>query len=99
MSSIFSRKKIKVHRKTINAFLIRLHTKNLIMLVGNNGYIMCGYLNLKVANKFRDVAVKVTGVSTINDVIKAKVHSCSNEAKRLGIKKGQSIKEVLRTVA
>ena len=78
---------------------MRLQDKNLILLRGSRGYVMCGYLNMKAAEKFKDVAVKVTGVSSIDDALAASAHSCSSSARKLGIYKGQPIKEVLRSIA
>ncbi len=92
-------KKIKVGKKNIEAFCIRLMDKNFILLRGNRGYVMCGYLNLRTAEKFRDVAVKIIGASTIEDALKAKVYSCSSAAKRLGIVKEQKVSKVLRIIA
>ncbi len=92
-------KKIRVGKKYIEAINVNLCSKNLILLKGSRGYIMCGYLNLKVAEKFKDVAAKITGVSTIQQALKAKVHSCTSEAKKLGISSGQPIKEVLKIIA
>ena len=90
---------IKVGKKNIETYLIKLSDKNLIILKGSQGYIMCGYLNLSVANKFREVAVKVTGVSSIEDILKTKVHSVSYEAKKLGLRKNQKIKDVIKIIA
>ncbi|MFA6282378.1 MAG: DUF1805 domain-containing protein [Candidatus Omnitrophota bacterium] len=92
-------KKIKVGEKYIEAIEMKLQTKNLILLRGDKGYIMCGYLNLEAAEKFNDVAVKITGVSTIDDALKTQVHSCTSAAKALGIKDGQPINEVLSIIA
>ncbi|MCK9613925.1 MAG: DUF1805 domain-containing protein [Candidatus Omnitrophica bacterium] len=92
-------KKIRVGKKYITALLMPLKTKNLIVLHGRRGYVMCGYLNLKVAEKFNDVAVKIVGVRTINDALCASVHSCTSAAARLGIKKGQPVKDVLGKIA
>jgi len=92
-------KKIKVGKSYIEALAVNLLTKNLILLRGRKGYIMCGYLNLKVAQKFNDVAVKVIGVSSIEEILKASVYSCTPAAKKTGISKGQSIKEVLKIIA
>jgi len=92
-------KKIFIGKRTLNAILIPLQAKNLIVLQGRKGYIMCGYLNLKVANTFRDVAIKIIGVATIREALKANVHSCTNSAKKMGIHKGQPIKDVLRIIA
>ena len=79
--------------------MINLQSKNFILLKGRNGYVMCGYLNLKTAEKFKDVAIKIVGVSTIEEALKAKVHSCTSQAKRLGISKGQPVKETLKIIA
>ena len=46
-------KKIKIGRKYIEAFLINLQSKNLILLRGSRGYVMCGYLNMKAAENLR----------------------------------------------
>jgi len=92
------RRKVKVGKKYIQAVLIKLIDKNLIILRGSKGYVMCGYLNLGAANKFREAAVKITGVSTIKEAITAKVHSATYAAKELGISKGQPIKDVLKII-
>ncbi|MCM8819186.1 MAG: DUF1805 domain-containing protein [Candidatus Omnitrophica bacterium] len=91
--------KLKVGKKFVKALIFPLQTKNLIIIRGSKGYIMCGYLNLAVADKFGDLAVKVVGVNTIEDVLKAKVFGLSKLAKKIGIFKGQPIKEVLKVIA
>jgi len=92
-------RKVKIGKNYILALELELLTKKLIVLRGRRGYIMCGYLNLRAAEKFRDCAVKITGVSTIGESLKAKVHSCTLPAKRLGIYKGQPVKDVLPMIA
>lgn len=92
-------KKIKLGKKYITAVIMPLQKKNLIIFRGKYGYVMCGYLNLKVAEKFDDVAVKIVGVATLNDALKASVHSCTSAAARLGIKKGQPVRDVLKILA
>jgi uncharacterized protein YunC (DUF1805 family) len=95
----FIYKKIKIGKKYIEVFLIKISTKNLIILKGSRGYVMCGYLNLKAAEKFKDVAIKITGTSTIEQALQTTVHSCTSSARRLGIYKGQPIKKVLRIIS
>ncbi len=96
---MFEIKEIKIEGKTIEVLATKLGAKNLVLLKGAKGYVMCGYLNLEVAEKFNDVAVKITGVSTIEEALKAQAHSCTSRAKTLGIKDGQPIKEVLAIIA
>jgi len=76
-----------------------LAAKRLIVLRGRRGYVMCGYLNLQAAQKLRDAAVKITGVSTIEEALEAKVLACTTCARRLGIYPGQPIKETLKLIA
>lgn len=91
-------KKVRVGKNYIEAFSIRLQSKTFILLKGRKGYVMCGYLNLVTARKFGDVAVKITGISTIEEALKAKVHSFSPAAKRLGIFRGQPVVETLKII-
>lgn len=90
---------IKVGKKKVEAYIFKLLKKNLIFLRGSKGYIMCGYLNLKTAEKLKDCAIKITGVTSISDALQTTVNSCTSEAKRLGIHKGQPIKDVLFIIA
>ncbi|MBN3041095.1 MAG: DUF1805 domain-containing protein [Candidatus Omnitrophica bacterium] len=90
---------IKVGKKSILCLSLKLNKKFLIVLRGDKGYVMCGYLSMKVANKFADSAVKVKGVSTIKDALDAKVYSLSQEAKKIGIKRNQRIKDVIKIIA
>lgn len=92
-------RKIKAGSKYLEALSIKLLKKSFVLIRGGKGYIMCGYLNMPVANKLNDVAVKVTGVSNIGQTLKSVVHSCSNPAKKLGIRKGQPIAWVLKVIA
>jgi len=92
-------RKIKVGGKYIQAYFLVLQDKSLIILKGKKGYVMCGYLNLSAANKFKDVAAKITGVSSIEEALRAKVCSVSAAAKRIGIFKGQPVREVLEIIS
>jgi len=92
-------KEIAVGKKTIICLSLNLLSKNLIVLRGSNGYVMCGYLDLTIAEKFQDAAVRVTGVSSIEEALEARVDSCTGLAEKLGIHKGQPIQEVLPLIA
>ncbi len=90
---------IRVGKKAVKAFATKLQSKSFVLIKGRNGYIMCGYINMDSAEKFGDVAVKVTGVSTIKDVLKSSVADSTTNAKKLGIIAGMPIKEVLKIIA
>jgi uncharacterized protein YunC (DUF1805 family) len=92
-------KKIKIGNRYVQGICLPLSKKNLIVLVGRHGYVMCGYLNLRAAQKFQDAAVKVVGVSNIAGALRAKVASCTTAAKKKGIYAGQPVRQVLKIIA
>lgn len=92
-------KRIRAGKATIEAVEMRLGARNLVVLRGSKGYVMCGYLNLDAAGKFNEAAIKITGVATIRQALRAKVSSCTPAAKRLGVYKGQAVKDALKIVA
>ena len=67
----------------------------MIVIKGETGYVMCGYLNIDAANSLGDVAVRVTGVNDINDVLNSQVNSCTDNAAKLGIKQGDKIMDII----
>jgi uncharacterized protein YunC (DUF1805 family) len=62
----------------------------LLLIKAPKGFVMCGYLNMDTANKLNDVAVKVTGVKTFDDVLNSKVVELSSKAEELGIQLGMT---------
>jgi uncharacterized protein YunC (DUF1805 family) len=91
-------RKIKVGKRHVEAIRFPLGTKTLIAIRGRRGYVMCGYLNMKVARDFGEAAVKISGVATISDALRTKVVSVTPQAKKLGIYKNQLIKDVLKII-
>ena len=67
----------------------------LLVIRARKGFVMCGYLNMDVANKLGDVAVRVTGVKSFEDVLNAKAVDVSEAAKKLGIITGMPAREAL----
>jgi uncharacterized protein YunC (DUF1805 family) len=74
---------------------VRLPHANMLLILGEKGYLMCGYLNLEAAEKMGDAAAVVTGVSTFSDVLKAEVSSYTKKAAELGINKGMTGEQAL----
>ena len=67
----------------------------LLVIRAAKGFVMCGYLNIDVANKLGDVAVRVSGVKSFEDVLNAKAVDVSEAAKKLGITIGMPAREAL----
>jgi len=67
----------------------------LLVIRARKGFVMCGYLNMDVANKLGDAAVRVTGVKSFEDVLNSKAVDVSEAAKKLGITVGMPAREAL----
>ncbi|MDW7727236.1 MAG: DUF1805 domain-containing protein [Candidatus Methanoperedens sp.] len=68
----------------------------LVVIKARKGFVMCGYLDVNIANKLGDVAVRVTGVNSFEDVLDAKAVDVSEAAKNIGITIGMQAKEALK---
>jgi uncharacterized protein YunC (DUF1805 family) len=89
---------IRLRKGIVTGIMIKLKNSNLIIINSLNGYLMCGYLNMEVANKFGDIAGKVNGVDNIDDALKAKIVELSENAKKLGLKTGISGRTFLNSI-
>jgi uncharacterized protein YunC (DUF1805 family) len=67
----------------------------LVMIRAAKGFAMCGYLNMESVNKTGEVAVRVTGVKSFDDVLNAKVANVSDEARKLGVTDAMTAREAL----
>lgn len=86
-------------RKKARGIVVPLKNARLVLAWGKKGYVMCGYLNLAVAEKFKDAAAVVTGVKTIGDLLKRPVVACTPAARRAGVRPGMSGLQALRRLA
>jgi len=62
---------------------------NMLVLVCEKGFIMCGYLNQEAAEKFGDAAC-VIGGSSFEELLANPVKAVLPEAKKLGIEVGMT---------
>ena len=76
---------------------VRVALQNAVFLLieGSRGYLMCGYLNCETAERKGDIAAMVSGVSTFEDMLSAKVSWVSSGGKAIGIREGMSGKDAL----
>ena len=93
-------KEIKVKNAVFKGIELDLcDDTKLLVITGKKGYIMCGYLNINTAQKRNDVACIVTGVKTIEDMLKSKVVALTASAQKLGISMDMDIPKVLEILA
>jgi uncharacterized protein YunC (DUF1805 family) len=91
---------IKVKKSIFKGIELDLcDSSKLLVITGNKGYIMCGYLNINTAQKRNDVACIVTGVKTIEDMLNSKIVALTARAQSLGISMDMEVKKVLEILA
>jgi uncharacterized protein YunC (DUF1805 family) len=87
--------KIKLENGEVTGYRIDLGKAPLLLVIAKRGYVMCGYLNIAAANKIGDIAGRVTGVKTFEDVLAASIVEVSENAKQVGLKEGMNAREFL----
>jgi len=84
-------KPIKIEDRTFIAVEVKLPKTNLLAVMSDKGYIMCGALDVQLLNdKLKDrkiIAGRAVGVRTIDELLNAPLESVTLEAENYGIKK------------
>jgi uncharacterized protein YunC (DUF1805 family) len=71
-------------------------TAPLLLIVGEKGFVMCGFLNIEAAEKLGVCAAVVSGVKTFEDVLNAQVTVATSKAKNLGVETGMKGADALK---
>jgi len=92
--------KIKIDDKTVLGLKVELpDSPPLLLMVGEKGFIMCGYLNVEVAERLQVAAAMVSGVKSFQDVLEAEIKAATSKAREMGISLGMKGREALRKLA
>jgi uncharacterized protein YunC (DUF1805 family) len=67
----------------------------LLVIKAAKGFVMCGYLNIAMADQLGDVAARVRGVRSFDDVLAASVVEVTQAANDLGITIGMPASQAL----
>jgi uncharacterized protein YunC (DUF1805 family) len=86
---------IELHRGTVIGLKLDMGHAPLLLIKAPKGFVMCGYLDITMAERLGDAAVKVTGVRSFEDVLTSGVVEITSEAGNLGIKTGMPAREAL----
>jgi uncharacterized protein YunC (DUF1805 family) len=88
---------VKVDGKVFSGVKIELpESPPLVLIVGEKGFVMCGFLNAEAAEKFNVAAAVVSGVKSFEDVLNAQVKTVTSKAKGLGVEVGMKGSEALK---
>lgn len=86
---------IELEHGTALGLKFDMNNAPLLVIKAPKGFIMCGYLNIEMAETIGDVAVRVRGVSTFDDVLNVDALEVTKEAGQLGITEGMSGRKCL----
>jgi uncharacterized protein YunC (DUF1805 family) len=70
----------------------------LLLIMGEKGFVMCGFLNVESAEKLGVTAAVVSGVKTFDDVLNGQVKAVTSKAKNLGIEVGMKGADALKLI-
>jgi uncharacterized protein YunC (DUF1805 family) len=65
----------------------------LLLIKGDKGFVMCGFLNMDAAERTGVAAAMVSGVTSFDDVFNATIKTVTSKAKELGVEPGKIVKE------
>ena len=71
----------------------------LLLIIGEKGFVMCGFLNVESAEKLGVTAAVVGGVKTFDDVLNGQVKAVTSKAKNLGIEVGMKGADALKLMS
>ena len=71
----------------------------LVLIEGEKGFVMCGYLNIDVAESLGATAAVVSDVSSWEDILKAQIKTATTKAKALGLEPGKVVSDVIAALA
>jgi uncharacterized protein YunC (DUF1805 family) len=87
----------KIDNKTAVGMKVDLpESPPLLLVIGERGFVMCGFLNMEAAERLNVAAAMVSGVKSFDDVLEAEVKAVTSEAQKMGIKSGMTGEEALK---
>lgn len=90
-------KQVDINGKKVVGIEVKdLGNAPLIIVKADKGYVMCGYLNIEVAEKLGDAAAIVSGVKSVEEMLKKPVKSVTSKARELGVEPGMKGREALQ---
>jgi len=68
----------------------------LLLIIGQTGFVMCGFLNIDAAEKLNVPAAMVKGVKTFDDIFEAEIKAATSKAQMRGVKVGMKGKDAVK---
>ncbi|WP_319377838.1 YunC family protein [uncultured Methanocorpusculum sp.] len=79
-----------VNEVTIEGFCLPVPPSNLIFITAPGGFLGCGFFDMRTFARLGMAAVRITGVSTLEELLAGKIAELTESAETLGIKVGMT---------
>lgn len=79
-----------VNGKEFEGFCLPVPRSNLIFIKTAGGFIGCGFFDMKTFDKLGIPAARITGVSTIEELLAGKIVDMTESAEKAGVRIGMS---------
>ena len=86
---------IALNNGTALGLKFEMQNAPLLVIKADKGFVMCGYLDIDMAETLGDVAVRVRGVNTFDDVLDAQVVGATAAAIDLDIDMKMNARDAL----
>lgn len=87
--------RIQLNGGEAHCYLVPIEPAPLIVIAARRGFVMCGYLDMKVVENMGAAAAKVRGVFNFNDVLNAQIVEATSRAQEMGVCIGMRGKDAL----
>lgn len=88
---------LRIGEKTAMGLRVELpDSPPLLLIIGQTGFVGCGFINIDAAEKLNVAAATVTGVESFEDVLNATVKAVTSKAETEGVRVGMKGKEAVK---
>ncbi len=88
---------LKIGSKTALGLRVELpNSPPLVLIIGQTGFVGCGFINADAAEKLDVAAATVSGVKSFEDVLNAEVQRVTSKAQTKGVRVGMKGKEAMK---
>jgi len=89
---------IQIKNKTATGLRVDLpDSPPLVLIIGQTGFVGCGFINIEAAEILNVAAATVTGVKNYDDVLNAEIKAATSKAQAQGVKAGMKGKDAIAT--
>lgn len=92
-------KEVRIGDKTYLGVEIAIpNSPPLVLIRGQEGFAMCGFLDIKAAEKANAMAARVPGVKSVEDMLDKEIAEVTSKAEARGIRAGMKLGDVLEAL-